>query len=371
MKKIIGLIFILLFVCVGSVSAVDTEVVATVGSKTVTNIDVFKEATANRVKYLSPNAMKGVLERILDPILFEEYAERKGLKVTDQEVMADLEQDAHQNGLTTEQYFKKKWGKNDKNVKDWQVYKAFKKAKQVRKLVEHFSPDYANVTEGDIQSFVGYYKSRFFFPLGDPEGIRCKSISCLVDPNNRDERLKELENIRERLNKGENFEKIADEYADKEGFGASKELSPLWRTSEFRKKGLDALVPWKSLNGKAVIVTWGDNDSAAILLKIEDYTPDTRMNIEDAAKDKEMRKVVIERTKGYKFMNARGRLLATLRAEDVNYAGSKEGVYRKLAEDYETWWVENYQDTPDFQQNFERLQQSKLKYQKRHKKKVK
>lgn len=364
-KNMIKLIFVLILVCMGSVYAVETETIAAFGNKTVTNTDVLNEAVKSRwINYVSAHDMEYFLDKIINQLLFEEYAERNGLKITEQEIMAIIEKDAHEHGFATvEQYFQKHKGKNDTDIKDWPTYKIIKEDAQNKKLVEHFEPDTANVTESDIKAYISDYKRFGGMPFGNPEGIKFKSIFFTTDPDNRSEHLREFENIKERLNKGESFDKIADEYESNKVYGISRELSSLWYTRELSKHGSDTLVPWKFLNGKAVIVTWYYNESTLMLLKIENYFPDTRMSIDKAVEDKEMRKVVIERARELKFGKAKNRLIEKLREQEINYTDSKKNICQKLSDDYEAWWIKIYKDSPDFKQNLEKLRKSKLRNQ--------
>ena len=374
MKKLIQIVLFISIAFVSITVAVETETVATVDGRVITNIDVFKERSKSIVgTYCGTGCMASVLRRIIDPILFEQYAKRENRQVTEQEILEVIEQQGRKKGfVTAEEYFKENRGKGDKSIKDWQAYKAHQKGMLAIRLVKHFSPNVSDITEEDIQEYVEHYKETTFYPMGHREGVEFRSILVRTDIINKDKSLlKELEKIKQRINKNETFKGVVEEYRNREEFtigdipfgSSTRDLE----ISKIKKQGLDALIPWSSLKGKAVMVSFADSAQGVII--VDDYVPDTRMEIEDAVRDKELRKEVIAKAKGHKWGKEKRRLLKKLRTEDIKYADNPKKIYQKLAESYELWWIETFKDKPDFQQRLERLRDSKAKYLEREEKK--
>lgn len=352
--------------------AVETEVIATVNGKTITNIDVFKEferISSNMDFYCPSRCMEGVLDDIVTPLVFEQYTKKHKFPVTDQQIMEEMDKSARKRGLASaEEDFQKNRGKYDKEIKDWQGYKVTKGSLLQLRSVHHFDPSVLNVTEEDIQKYVEHYKKRYSYPMGHREGVEFRSITVRTDIINKDKSLlKELKKIKQKINKNETFEDVVKEYRDRKEF--SIEDIPFGSStrnleiSKIKKQGWDALIPWSRLKGKAVMVSFADAARGVII--VDDYVPDTRMDIEDAVNDKEFRKKVIEGAKGLKYRNARRRFLKKQKAETVTFAGNEQEVYQKLADQYESWWIDTFKAAPDFQKRLGDLKSSKEKYIKR------
>lgn len=371
MKNLIRIIIIISFVFVNTAVAVETEVIASVNSNTITNIDVFKERSKSITgTYCGPGCMESVLSRIVTPLVFEQYTKKHKFPVTDQQIMEEMDESARKRGLASaEEDFQKNRGKYDKEIKDWQAYKVIKKNLLQIRSIHHFDPSVLNVTEEDIQKYVEHYKKRHFSStLGHREGVKFRSITVRTDIINKDKSLlEELKEIRQRINKNETFEDVVEEYRDREEFaiedipfGSSTHGLEI---SKVKKQGWDALIPWSSLKGKAVMVSFADAARSVII--VDDYVPDTRMEIDDAVNDKEFRKEVIEGAEGLKYSNAKQRFLKKQKAETVTFAGNEQEVYQKLADQYESWWIDTFKAAPDFQKRLGDLKSSKEEYIKR------
>lgn len=366
-----------LLLCLTSIAAaIETQVVCRVGNEVVTNVDVFKEQSMySPDTYFGIAAMKENVRRMIEPLLLEQYALKHHFPVTDRQVMDRLKQQALERGYATvEDYFKRNRGKHDEGIEDWQSFKMSRKSILVRRVIEHFDPHILIATEEDIHKYVQHYKKRYSFPMGIPESIQFRCISVLTDGNDdADILLPELEAIKQRINNNEKFEDVVHDYRGRGEF-LIQDYSSSMRThtlesAQIYKQGADALVSWKNLKDKAVIVSF--RDAGYSVWFVEDHTSDTRMEIEDAVNDKELRKEVIKRAKGLKFSNARRRFLEKQKVETVTFADDENIIYQKLADQYESWWIVTFKDTPDFQRRLENLKYSKEKFIERQRKKAK
>lgn len=345
-KIILTLIITCLFLQSGY--AIQKEVIAEVGGRPITNIDVF-ESVALVLEQENPlnnsaaktYMYKGEIEDMLPIILFEQYAAKNGIKITEQEIVDSLAKTAKQRGRTlAEDIQKSKSGFEDFENARKRRYKQTYDYFLDRKVVEHYNPDVNNVTEEDIQKWIPYRKT-FHAPMGEPEQVQYRGIAVLAaNYANSSSVREELDKIKKRINGGESFETVAKDYSGRKEYriGIGHQPNDWVMTNIFEKQGFDALTAWSSLKGKAVIAKVKEI-YVVMVMKVEDYQPDTQMSIEDALKDKNLRQVCIGEARGYKFTIQRRDLIKKLELEmgGVKYRGNKDEICQKMANQYKQY----------------------------------
>ena len=153
------LILVLIIACLYLQSgyAVEKEVIAEIGGRTITNIEIFENIALNGGNPLNdimsdPYLYGGTMDSMLPIILFERYAAKNGIKITEQEIVDSLTKSAKQRGRTLAEDIQKiKSGFEDFENARKRCYKQTYDYFLDRKVVEHYNPDVNNVTEKDIQ----------------------------------------------------------------------------------------------------------------------------------------------------------------------------------------------------------------------------
>lgn len=366
MKYLLRAMIISWFGLINNTDAVETEIIATVDDKAVTNIDVLESMRRHidENAYWSPSVFKGNFTELVNRLLFEQYADKHHFTVTHEQVVEHLTQEAQRNGYTVEVFFRKIGGETD--IRESQTYKSTYRNMLEWRCVEHFDPNILVVTEEDIQNYIADSKKRGgepVPPIGEPERVHVRAIS--VGPEQSDDpkaMLAELEAIKKRINQGEKYDDIKREYQGRKGFFVEDYVIP-YRTDylekfPIRRQGLDALVPWKDLKGKAVIVSSVEGKAYSVWV-IEDYTPDTRMSLEKAVDNPVGRQEVIRRIQAAKFISAKKRFIEKQKSVMLFYAYPEQELYQRLADQYETWWIEKNRSDPDFPSRLEAFQKDK------------
>ena len=332
--------------------AVEEEVILFVGNRPVTNLEVLEEAVRHREIIEDDSRLKifeSTTDDMLTPIIFEQYAAQNGIKVTEQEVMDSLTASANSFGCTLEEFFQKS-KTSDENIEDTKkrFYKLHYEDLLEHKVIEHFNPAVSTVTEEDLQKWIEFRKT-VSAPMGVPEKIRFQGIVLLASDYAKESVRKELDRIRERLNAGESFETVAGDYAGRNEYRTEviRTLKTDWvMTSAFEKQGLDALIPWSMLKGKAVVVK-GKELPFVMVIEVIDYLPDTQMSVEAALNDKNMRQVCIDEARGYKYLNQRYDFIEKGKREMVAYKGNKQEICRKLVSQYKMFLAETRANDPN------------------------
>jgi len=192
--------------------------------------------------------------------------------------------------------------------------------------------------------------------------VRAISVGPPEQSDNLRAMLPELEAIRKRINQGQKYDDIKQEYLGRKEFFVADYVMPYLtdylEKFPIRRQGLDALVPWKNLKGKAVIVSDSEGKAYSVWV-VEDYTPDTRMSLEKAAVDPVRRQEVIRRVQGWKFTSSKKRFIETQTREMLVYAYPEQELYQRLADQYETWWIEKNRSDPNFPLRLEAFQKNK------------
>jgi len=338
--------------------AVEEEIIADIGGRPVTNIEVLENVA---IEYEQDNprnestsklhVYQGTIKKMLPIILFEQYAAKNNIKITEQEVMGLLTEAANKRGRTlTEDIQDRKTVFEDFENARKRSYKVWYDYLLARKVVEHFNPDVNTVTEEDIQKWIKYRKT-FHAPMGEPERIQYQGIAVLAsDYADNSSIREELGKIKKGINEGESFETIANDYSGRKGYHAGIGHQPTDRvmTSMFKKQGLDALTPWSLLKGKAVVVEVKDLH-IVMVMKVEDYLPDTQMSIEAAVNDKNMRQECIDKARGYKFHIQKRDLVEILRRGmgGIEYRGNEEEICKKLVDQYKIFRAETRENDPN------------------------
>jgi len=352
------LMSILIFACLllQSGYAVEKEVIAEVGGRPITNIEVLENIALNGGSPLNdilsdPYLYGGTMDSMLPIILFEQYAAKNGIKITEQEIVDSLTKSAKQRGRTLAEDIQKiKSGFEDFENARKRCYKQTYDYFLDRKVVEHYNPDVNNVTEEDIQRWITIRKT-YSAPMGEPEQIQYKCIAVLAEDyaNNRSVR-EELDKIKKRINGGESFETVAKDYSGRKEYHTQIGHQPDdWvMTKVYQRQGLDTVTPWSSLKGKAALVRMKELH-IVMVMKVMDYRPDTQMSIEDALKDKNLRQVCIDGARGYKFTIQKRDLIKKLELEmgGVKYRGNKDEICQKLANQYKEFRAETRKNDPN------------------------
>lgn len=344
-------------------AAIESENVVRVGDQIITSMDIFKEQDQSAPdRYPRPGGMQGSIQKIIDLRLFEQYAAKNNVAVTHQQVMDRLDQHARSRGfISAQEDFEKNKTRQVQEIKDWQNYQVTYQAMLSRSVVEDFDPAILQASEADIQEYVQFYKKRYFYPMGTPEGIQYKSIGVKTDRFSRASSLRgEVENIKKRLNAGEDFDQVARDYQGRKGFYIQD--TPVWMAvKSFRNEKRDPSSPWKELKGRAVVISL--SQGGQMILKIDGYTPEKRMDIEDAVHDTDLRKEVIERAKGLKYQTAKRKLIEKLNTEHVTYLqAEKDLLYERLTDQYLTWWVQENQGASDFRKRYDVLKAEEAQF---------
>ncbi len=357
---------IITFLFLQSSYAVEKEVIAYIGCRPITNIEVFKSLaiTFSPNYECKPSHIKFEIEDMVPIILFKQYAAKNGIKITRQEVEDAIAKEANSRGIIFDQSIQQKGV--------WKAHEDLANAKKEyqnilnNKVVEHFNPDVRDVNEGDIQKYVENYKRQYSYSgwRGSSEAIRYKYIGVRAETLAKNNSLrKELDKIKKRINDGESFATVTKDYSDKQDYVIGTELSgwmgvgkhkrgdwgdcltpKYWiSVSDYKKEGWDALTPWSALKGKAVLANVRESGEAVLL--IEDYQPDrhnTHMKIEDALNDKDFRNVIIEEARKYKFNNECSYLTEKLKmnAGGIRYRGDKKEIFQRMANQYKQYRLE-------------------------------
>lgn len=358
---------IILCLFIGVSYAVEEEVVLNINGYSVTNIDILKRISTNYPLDVIGDAssISYFMKKELPYILSEYYAVQNEIKVTEQEVTDGLNKVAGKSRKSIDEFLESVKRKTDltieKTEKRWR--QSTRDSELAQKVVRHYTPNIVTLTEADIQGFVDYYRKSYSpSTFGHREAVQFRSILILPEALATDESLhEELEDIKHRLNKGVKFEDIAGEFSDRKEFLIGTE--PGWQlTNEFNREGLSSLVPWVTLKNKVVIVSLkAAVGSPPMLIQITDYRPNTRKEVGDALKNKYLRNEVLESARSHKFGKARREMIKDLKAK-IKYIDGEEKAYQKLANEYESWWIETYKDLPDFQQHLKDLRARKVKY---------
>lgn len=337
--------------------AIEKEVIAKVGGRPITNIEIFENIALNGGSPLNdvlsdPYLYGGAIDSMLPIILFEQYAAKNGIKITEQDAVDSLTKTANQRGKTLdEDILKNKTGyENIENTRKRLCKQKYNELLE-RRVIEHYNPDINNITEEDIQKWIPYRKT-FHAPMGNPEQVKYKGVAVSADDYAKDHSVREeLDKVKKRFNGGEDSNSIANEYSGREKYrnGIGHQPSDWVMTNIFEKQGLDAFSSWKSLKGRAVLVKVKELP-VVMIMKIEDYQLDTQMSVEDAVKDKNLRHVCIDEARKYKFRIQKRDLIKKLENEmgGIKYRGNKDEICQKLASQYKEFRVEIQQSDPNF-----------------------
>lgn len=341
--------------------AIEKEIIADIGGRPVTNIEVLESASLEleRGNPLNDSASKrymyaGAIEDMLPIILFEQYAVKNGINVTEQEVVDSLTKMANQRGRTlAEDIQKSKTGFEDVENARKRLYKQTYDSFLERRVIEHYNPDVNNVTEEDIRKWIPYRKT-FHAPMGAPERVRYQCIAVTAEDFAKNSSVREgLDKIKKRLNKGESFDAVAKDYSDSKEYhmGIGHQPTDWVMTNIFEKQGFDVLSPWSSLKGKAALIKVKELH-VVLVMKVEDYLPDTQMSIENAVNDKNLRQVCIDEARGYKFRIQKRDLIEKLEREagGIKYRGNKEKIFQKMANQYKKFRDETHKNDPNYTQ---------------------
>ena len=353
-KLILTLIITCLFL--QSSYAIQKEVIADIGGRSIKNVDVFESIALGGRSPLNNDKLdtytyQGIIERMKPIILFEQYAAKNGIKITEQEVENSLTKTAKQRGRTlAEDIQKLKTGYEDVENTRKRCSKQTYDYLLERRVVEHYNPDVNNVTEDDIQRWIPYRKT-FHAPMGEPEQIQYKCIAVLAEDYANDSSVREeLDKIKKRINAGESFEAVVKDYSGRKEYHTEIGHQPNdWvMTKVYQRQGLDMVTPWSSLKGKAVLAKVKELH-IVMVMKVEGYRPDTQMSIEAALKDKNLRQVCINEARGYKFSIQERDLIKKLELEmgGVKYRGNKDEICQKLANQYKEFRAETRKNDPN------------------------
>ena len=347
---------IMLSLSLQSSYAIQKEVVTEINGRSLTNIEVFENLTLTYGSHTDlsnykPYSFEYEIDRIVPIILFEQYLEKNGIKSTDQDVADALKKNAARAGKrSVEEYLKGGFSDPDKAEESKRrLYRMQYEGIVESRAVRHFDPNVYDVNEEEIQKYVASYKENHFPPtIGKREAILCRGFAMDTDNLKKNEPLaKEFFQIKERLDDGEDFNTVAMEYTNREADGIFVGVESTWIVSkEFKRQGMDALVPWGALKGKTILANFGPR---TLILRVEDHIPSSRMDIAKAAKDKYLRQEVIDGTKGYKFQIAESKLLMQLKSSGggIRYKGNKKAILEKMAEQYKQYRLEKHNDDPN------------------------
>ena len=392
---------ILILACIATHSAFgfEAEVIAKVGRVSFTNVDIYEQTTRSPIvpaKYLGPEAMKGLVDRMIDPYMYEQYLLKNDISVSDDEIIEDYKRMAADNGKSFEEYIEEIKTINDEGCEDFRTWQRFEEHRQrlkPRKAILHFDPSVLNVTDEDIQEFLKSNSGDYMTPkLGEKGSVTARSISdgrklqifdrvkkgekyedVIKDYNLKDEAtLKEFEKIRDRINNGENFEEVANDYKENNNFRIQSKPEKIALTTLsgyiVNVLGVETPVYWGAFKGKAVLVDMGDFGYS--LMIIDEFTPTTRVSVEEALADKDcrFRKEALQKVESWKFFNARRNFCQMADDEFVVYSQDKEKVYQKLADEYELWYAEAFKDSPNIERQLDKIRFSKIEYLERRQK---
>ncbi|MEJ5260995.1 MAG: hypothetical protein WHS88_12480 [Anaerohalosphaeraceae bacterium] len=352
-SPIFDLIFLAGFL-LSNTPEIPRKVVAMVAGRPVTNIQVL-EAVAIERESRSPEynidsipfsylIFDNVLEEMLPVFLFEQYASQNGIHITEQEVWDCAEKDARKYGKSLAESLQSyQTPYEDSENARKRLYKVWYKYLLYHRVVEHYDPNVNTVTEEDIQAWAADRKKKYRnLPIGEPEQIRYRAIAVTsADYAEKASVQEEFDRIRARLNKGELFEAVAKDYADKEGYsikGIGHQPTDWVLTSVFEKQGFEALTSWKSLKNKAIVVKT-KGLPFVMVMRVDDYKPDTQMSIEEAIRRKPLPSEVVENAKAFKFFRRTQELTDRLRDQmgAIVYVGGKKEVCQELEEQYKLY----------------------------------
>ncbi len=337
MRKLSNVIIITLCFFLQLGFAAKEEVVLQIDNHPFSNTDIAKRISVRYQTPISDSAIDYYFEEQLPHILTEYYSQHNNITVSDREVTDKLEKESAKRAKSIDEYIKGSMTIYDKSIDDvkkrlfqWQRDGLF-----TQKAVRHYAPDVDDLTEVDIKNFVDYYRNTYHPPVfGHKEAIKFKFILVLPDASaNKDVLRASLNSIKDRLNKGEEFQDIASEYSDNKNL--SFNIEPEWQVVDnFEKEGLDAISPWKTHKDSAVTALWKAMEgSPLVLLQIVDYMPNTRKEVGEALKDKSLRDEVLNAARSYKFGKAFREMIKELETK-VKYIPDKETAIKKVFDAY-------------------------------------
>lgn len=153
---------------------------------------------------------QNILNNLIDQEVLYQDSIAQGIKIPADEVNAELEKFKKQ--FETEDAFKKQIQEMNFTEKD--ILSQIERSKTIQKYIEDKVKSEIRVSEKDQKKYYNDHIDQFKLP----ERIHASHILVKLDPKAKDaerkEALKKIEDIKAKLNKGEDFAKIAEEFSD-------------------------------------------------------------------------------------------------------------------------------------------------------------
>jgi len=197
------------------------KVIARLGDKVITQKDVEKEMSERRSQYPVRNIPgmpedeklkqeRFVVNRYLERLIILDEAKQKGLDVTNAEIQEKV--DMIKSRFPDEKTFEMVLSRQKATVKD--LEDRIRETMTIARVMDSITPTTPTVTVEEIKKFYDDNPTRF----KKNEEVRASHILVKVDKGASEAEKKEarekIEDIRKRLEKGEDFAKLAEEYSD-------------------------------------------------------------------------------------------------------------------------------------------------------------
>jgi peptidyl-prolyl cis-trans isomerase SurA len=213
MQWLIGFAAVLL-VCQSAWAVVIDRVVAVVNKEVITQSEIEEAAQIQKSqdqKGLVPSENE-LLNQIIEKKIELQWARKKGIRIDDQELKVALEDIKQRNGFQNDEAFKK--ALQDEGI-TWDKYlEGLREQLTLLKLVNREVDSDLLVTEEDLKRYYDAEKDRFLSPVRIRLGQILLGVSSNANPEQIENVQKNAEEIELRLQKGEDFTRLAEEYGE-------------------------------------------------------------------------------------------------------------------------------------------------------------
>jgi peptidyl-prolyl cis-trans isomerase C len=217
-------------------------------------------------------ARKMALENLIDMELLYQQSLKKGIVVDDAQVNEQLDQMKKQ--YPSEQAFKESLA--EEKVTEESVKSKIKRNLAVQQFVEKEFGANLNVSEAESKAFYDQHPEYFT----QPESIRASEIIIMVDPKadaaKKEEARKKLEDIQKRLQKGEDFAKLAKDFSQSADAAQGGDLGIVPK-GRMPKAFDDAAFSLKPGEVSGIVET----DLGFQLIKVQEKTPEKAVPFKD------------------------------------------------------------------------------------------
>lgn len=197
------------------------KIIAKIGDKTITEGDLTKEiesqGKAMRISSINDipkeeraQFRKMVLNNMLEKMLILESAKEKKLTVSDDDMQAEMKE--LKGRFPDEAAFQS--ALQQQNIKEKDLEEKIRESMTIRKVMESVADTTPTITEQQLKEYYDENPDRF----KQEEEVRASHILIKVDkgatPDEKSAAKKKIEEIRDKITKGGDFAKLANEFSD-------------------------------------------------------------------------------------------------------------------------------------------------------------